>query len=328
MKILVIFTGGTIGSSVEDGWITTDSDTKYKLIELYRKRHNDLFTEFNYVTPYFVLSENLSATELTKLAKCIQENIQKDYDGIIVTHGTDTLQYTSAALSFMFADANLPIVLVSSAFPLEDCRANGVDNFNAAVKFINAKAGTGLFVSYKNSFENTVNVHNGTRVISHMEASADVFSIDGNPYAFYKDENIVCNKYFVGKKTGRSIGAIDFCDYPDVLVIDSHPGDRFNYDPQDYKAIVLVPFHSATLNTDNERFKVFLKKANLFGIPVFLVNASSGTQYESTKIYDDFNITVLPMCTKSAIYMKCWIAVSKGENIKDFVTTPITEEFI
>ena len=51
------------------------------------------------------------------------------YDGVIITHGTDTLQYTAAFTGYIMAGAQIPIVLVSANYVLEDVRSNGVDNF-------------------------------------------------------------------------------------------------------------------------------------------------------------------------------------------------------
>ncbi len=328
MNILVVFTGGTIGSAVENGWISTDDCTRYKLIGLYKNKTDAEQVNFDTTTPYYILSENLSAVELTKLCECIRENLTKNYDGIIVTHGTDTLQYTAAALSYVFSDIKIPIVLVSSAYPLDDVRANGVDNFSAAVSFIKEQAGTGVFVSYKNNFENKVNIHVGTRLVSHMEASADVFSIDNNPYAFCDNGQITLNERFISGKNSQIPTQFKFCEYPKVLVVDCHPGDEFNYCPKDYNAIILMPFHSATLNTDNVKFKEFMNRAVASEIPVFMVNASTGVQYESAKLYEELKITVLPTCTKPAIYMKCWIAVSLGDDVEKFVKNPVAQEFI
>ena len=112
-----------------------------------------------------------------------------------------------------------------------------------------------LTIKNKNSYEEKVNIHSGTRLISHMEASADIFSIDNNPYAFYDNDKIVFNEMFICNQYNSEIGEVVFCDYPGILIVDCHPGDGFNYHPKDYKAVILVPFHSATLNTNNIKFK-------------------------------------------------------------------------
>lgn len=146
MKILVVFTGGTIGSCYNDGVISPDSNTRYKLIEMYKQ--NGGCAEFDAISPYTVLSENLNGEYFNLLYNSVKENIN-NYDGIIVTHGTDTLQYTSAVLSYMFGFCNTPIVLVSANYPLESEKSNGLENFSAAVDFIKSGNNKGVFVAYK-----------------------------------------------------------------------------------------------------------------------------------------------------------------------------------
>ncbi|MEE0944819.1 MAG: asparaginase domain-containing protein [Clostridia bacterium] len=327
MKILVIFTGGTIGSSEKYGWIAPDGKNDSILIKRYREIYNDDITQFDTVKPCTMLSENLSETELNIIINTVFENIDKDYDGIIVTHGSDTLQYTSAALSYSFSNSDIPVVVVCSAYPLEDARENGTVNFAAAVKLINSKISGGVFVSYKNEKKDTVDIHQGIRVVQHKEASADIYSIDNNPYALYNGDIILNNKYKKSKACKGTLN-IKYCKSPEILVIESHPCDSFNYILDDAKAIVIKPYHSGTLNTASVKLQELCKKANEKGIPVFLVNVFGGDSYESCKLFDNIGITVLPLCTFVSVYVKCWLAISLGKDVKEFVLKPLAEEFL
>ena len=100
MKILTVFTGGTIGSTKSDGVISPDSENSYKLFEMYSKK--DKKVEFTAVQPLNILSENMNGKFLTQLYKCISSYDLSEFDGVIVAHGTDTLQYTAAYLSYAF----------------------------------------------------------------------------------------------------------------------------------------------------------------------------------------------------------------------------------
>ena len=94
MNILVIFTGGTIGSRLneDEGVICAGHEAPYNLIENYVDNGT---VSFCTMEPYKILSENLAAGNIEMLVNLIQVHY-KNYDGIIVTHGTDTLQYTAA----------------------------------------------------------------------------------------------------------------------------------------------------------------------------------------------------------------------------------------
>ena len=324
MKILVVFTGGTIGSAVSDGWISPDEKMKYLLIEKYRALTLDN-TEFDTLNPYTILSENLSAENLNSLIKCVRENISK-YDGIVVTHGTDTLQYTAAALSFAFGSNTVPVVLVSSNYPINDERANGTLNFIGAVEFIKSQVGRGVFVSYKNKNENT-KIHLASRIVSHAEAFDEIYSTDNQPLAGF-DKKIVLNPEFNFSNSGKAVSDAYFCEHSQILSVVAMPGDSFDYDLSKYKAVILRPYHSGTLNTESKIFADFCKKAKEKDVPVLVVNVHGGTTYESSKLYDDLGITVLPMCSFVSIYMKTWLAISLEKDIKEFVCSPVVNEFI
>lgn len=329
MNILTIFTGGTIGSKVTKDWISPNAETNHILLNKYKELTGDTTTIFTAETPYTILSENLSATELNLLSKCIAQNLSKNYDGIVVTHGTDTLQYTASALEYQFADAKIPIILVSSDYPLGDVRANGMYNLIGAVDFIKSKMGQGVFVSYKNTDKSAVNIHIPTRLFSHSESNANVYSIGDCPYAFCNIENhqVKLNDNYKSVQKSQGTGLVEFCSSPDILMINSYPQDNFHYNLDTCKAVIIKPYHSGTLNTNSVNFANFCNKAKEKNIPVFLVNIASGITYESAKLYDNLGLIVLPFCSSISIYMKCWIAISQGKNLKDFILTPLSQEF-
>ncbi len=147
MKILTVFTGGTIGSTKSGGVISPDSKNSYKLLEMYSKK--DKKVEFTAVQPLNILSENMNGKILTQLYKCISSYDLSEFDGVIIAHGTDTLQYTAAYLSYAFGLCKTPIVLVSANFPLEDERSNGFRNFCGAVELIRSRNPRGAFAFRK-----------------------------------------------------------------------------------------------------------------------------------------------------------------------------------
>jgi len=313
MKILIIFTGGTIGSVIRNDCISADESTKYTLVEKYESVHGKI--DFDFAVPYCVLSENLSSTQLNILQREIAANLGKGYDGIIVTHGTDTLQYSSVAAGIAFSDCPIPVIFVSSDYPLEDEKANGHFNFEAAVEFIKSKAGNGVFVSYKNSRESVTNIHIPHEILQYPECSADILSIFG-PYARYDGKISVLREKQPAKK---GLGAVEYVKNPNILVIDSRPGDGFTYSLDGINAVILKPYHSATLNTASEDFQAFCNKAKSLKIPVYTVNVKDGISYESTKLFADLGIIPLPYGTFIAAYMKIWAAVSLNYDINDIL---------
>lgn len=305
MKISVIFTGGTIGTTVKDGWMTPDENTRYTLLETYKKENTDV--SFETSAPYTILSENLSAKELNLLISEIERALLSDCDGIIVTHGTDTLQYSAIAAEYAFNDCNIPVLFVSAAYPPDDARTNAHENFRCAVEFIKNGVGKGVFVCYKNDNESATNIHIPSKILSHGECDANLFTIDKKPCAVYENG---CFKINETGKSKVSYKSVRLTDDPKILVISSQPGDGFSYSLENVNAVIIKPYHSATLATANENLKRFCVKAKEKNIPVYVVNVKEGINYESTKEFEKLGI--VPYCygTFVAAYMDIWYKLS------------------
>lgn len=307
MNILVIFTGGTIGSSVTDGWISPDKQTKKLLIENYLSKHNNDI-QFSYKEPYSILSENLDSSHLNRLIKEIREESKKDYDGIIVTHGTDTLQFSASALSYALGNNSIPVILVSSNYPLNDENSNGNINFEAAVEFIKQGCGKGVFASYCNNDKHTY-IHSGNSMLSHLETSDSIYSINNNYYAEYSNGEFILNKSFVDYRP-VSANSTELINNPNILVISSHPADSFDYNLSGVNAIIIKPYHSGTLNTSSNKFVKFCKTASTYNIPVYVSSILPGVEYKSSKIFEDLNLIINPNTTFTDLYIKLWFDLS------------------
>ncbi len=329
MKILVIMTGGTIGSVQTEGWITPDETRSYALIDHYMTKHPDSDVCFEATVPFTTLSEQLSHEHLNMLISCVREHKDNGYGGIIITHGTDTLHYTASALGYVFGTNSLPIVLVSSNYPLDDRRANGHRNFAAAVAFIRSQSGKGTFVSYKNP-DGVTRLHRASRLLSHPETSEEVLSLARAPYAVCEDDVIIKNTaYRRGGSCEKTYEDAVFHEDAGVLTILMRPGEVYAYDLDRVKAVLIRPYHSGTLHTESVNFRAFCERARQKNIPLFVTDVSKGSsQYESAKLFDDLGLTVLPLSAFVPMYTKLWLAVSLGEDVKEFALTPLAEEFI
>lgn len=109
MKILIITTGGTIGQEKNENNVSISTDVDHSM---------DFFTsdliprdmELSFENLYNCDSSNVTPYHWTRIVKCLMQNYD-NYDGFIITHGTNTLDYTCAALTFMLETFNKPIVL-------------------------------------------------------------------------------------------------------------------------------------------------------------------------------------------------------------------------
>lgn len=302
MKILVIFTGGTIGSTKSGGIISPSEKNSFLLLDMYSK--TDSKTEFVSVQPYNILSENLACDNLIQLYNCIKSFDENSFDGIIVTHGTDTLQYTSAFLSYSFGLSATPIVVVSANYPLADERSNGLDNFTAAVDFIKSKSGNGVFVAYKNKHE-LPKIHRASRILPHLPYTDNVTSIFNQPYGTIENHTFFKNNSYTEQSDKFS-----FCNPTknincrDVIKISPYPGVSYPDIDESIKAVLLESYHSGTIATQSRELQSFCKKASELNIPVFLTGSKSGFLYESKLLFEKLNIKVLPASPPQSMLVK------------------------
>ncbi len=252
-KILVIALGGTIGS-VRKSSISLDKNN-LKILD-YCKREN---VEFEGISPFSVLSENMSIALWKRLIGCLNNVDFNNYNGIIILHGSDTLSYTASVIANVFCGRN--IVLTASDRPVEDKQSNAVENFNNAVDLI--LSGTrGVFVSYDGIYK------------------ADCIS------------GADCNDKFLSiEKTLQPIGKNKIYD-KNILIIHSYPGMSFNsYKTDDVDCVLINMFHSATVPENAQAFCTELEEK---GVPYYFVTHKSSADYETAQNLKNiiFNCTI------------------------------------
>lgn len=333
MKICTIFTGGTIGSVLgESGYIGPRGSSLFRVLNLYQDKYGTEM-EFETIEPYRILSENLSAEYLLKLVESIRNILEKkSVDGIIVTHGTDTLQYGAAILGYIFGSIEIPIVLVSSNYVLEDERANGLVNFYTAVEFIKGNYGTGVFVSYCNEREEPT-IHCATRLQPSIPYSDYVASVQNAWYGKFVDSEFVWNpEYFVVEKQSALLdwkARIHLTeDSGQILFIHPYVGMRYPEVTEDVKAVLHGSFHSGTICV-NESFQRFMEEVNRKEIPVFLSGLLTGAHaYETVQEYKKMGVTPLHTSSEVAQYCKLWLALSNRLNVNDVMEKSIAGDWI
>ena len=156
MKILMIYTGGTIGM-IEDPVSHTlkpfDFDHLIENVPKIAQLGYDIdHVQFN--PP--IDSSNMNPECWKEIAKYIADGYDK-YDGFVVLHGTDTMAYTASALSFMLQGLAKPVVITGSQLPIGEVREDGTENLITALQIAAAKdpvTGAPMVQEVVISFEN------------------------------------------------------------------------------------------------------------------------------------------------------------------------------
>ncbi len=304
MKIAVVFTGGTIGSKTHGAEISLGK-APYTLLD--GAGSPDVI--FDCREPYTVLSEEMTAEHLSMLSDAVKDAQKSGADGIIVTHGTDSLVYSAAFLGYVFSDSKVPIVLVSSGYPLDDERANGRQNFAAAVELVRSGE-KGVFAVWQ--ADGVCKVHQGVRLVRQMPYDDLLTSITG------------------GEIHGEPFPVPEQLDgFGRVLAMPVLPS-MFYPDLNGVSAVLLTAYHSGTLCADG-RFADFMSRAQALGVPVFIAGAGGRTaDYETAKKYKSLGAVPLPMASPDTMYVKLCLAVSQertAEGIKRLMLTPFAGDF-
>ena len=133
-KILLIGTGGTIASAPTAEGLAPGLTTN----QLLQYVHGlDRVCEIDSIQLFALDSTNITPDHWQQIVRCIREHYDT-YDGFVITHGTDTLAYTAAALSYMIQGSRKPIILTGAQKPIgfdsTDSKINLSDAFRCAVE--------------------------------------------------------------------------------------------------------------------------------------------------------------------------------------------------
>ena len=329
MKLLLVFTGGTIESTENHGVIAPDASKPEILINLLT-RHLGAF-DYDTLRPHTILSENLDGSAISALVNCITSAIASSatsYDGIIITHGTDTLAYSAAALGYALGNSCPPVCVVSANHPLEHPSTNAEDNLLAAAKIIERQL-PGVWVPYKNHGQE-ISIHRATRLIQISPFSDWLESAAASTFGYVTpDGSIVKNPAFAEHTDEIApLPARLSARNRSVIKIDPYPG--FLYPAAGIaKCVVHGTYHSGTTNTASVAAAVFFAEMKEKGIPVFLVGGLSGAGlYESAQVFEKMGAVVLPDIAPVAAYMKAWMATEAGLDIRSTMTSSLGGDFL
>lgn len=332
-RILVVFTGGTIGSMRHGHSIGLDTHAGALLFQ--DTGTKTLLTGLNIVlhtmAPLAMLSEDATLDHWNRVKAAVLVELRRDqaqagpgaYCGVVITHGTDTLAVAANAFSLLLP-LEIPVMLVGAQHPLDYPETNGHVNFQDALRFIVEDGRAGTFVAYRNPDGRRL-VHAGSLVRQslpfehayHSAGGAELGEFKGESFTTLADDGAARRAVSsMGKRTAVD-GYLDRACLSDrVLLIEPHPGldyERFSLDG--LAAVVHGVYHSETVNSGSDRFGLsgLAARCKILEIPIFVAPLDhAAISYDSTTVFDLPGVVPVPNALTIMAYLKVSIGVGMG----------------
>ena len=284
---------------------------------------------------FSIFSENMNTEHWQALATAVAEEIGKGADAIIIPHGTDTMGYTAAALSFMLGNVNKPIVLVGAQRSSDRPSSDASSNLMAAARFCVKGKRSGVFVLMHDTMgDDSFAVHLGTRVRKMHTSRRDAFhSINALPVAIIDADGKV-NVLSHDRSGSNSKIELKTDLEKSVILLQYYPG----MDPAIFKDIFLkskgIVISGSGLGHVNENMVPLIKSACDNGsIVVITSQCLSGST--NLNVYNTGRdmmsagaISVSDMLPETAYVKLMWVLANSSnlEEAKDKMRTPMADE--
>jgi glutamyl-tRNA(Gln) amidotransferase subunit D len=190
-KVAIVSTGGTIASRVD--YRTGGVRSALSASDLYSvvPELSDIAVIDTEIL-FSIFSENITAKHWIETAKTVAKHIRNGVAGVVVAHGTDTLGYTAAALSFALQDLPVPVVMVASQRSADRPSSDAATNLVGAVEAAAAAPFAEVVIAMHETVSDTSIVfHRGTKARKCHTSRRDTFkSINASPLARLEDDKI------------------------------------------------------------------------------------------------------------------------------------------
>ena len=232
--ILLIATGGTIASRPTAAGGLAPAITSQELLSCVPELAE--FCRIDAIQLYNLDSTNMGPEQWQGIAAAVQENYDR-YDGFVITHGTDTMGYTAAALSYMIQKSPKPVVLTGSQKSIYNRDTDARNNLWRAVAYACHPDAWGVQIVFDNQ------VILGTRARKTRTKSFNAFSsIDYPETAIFRDRRLI---QFLQRPAEYTHAVFSTALDPNVFVLRLVPGMRADIIPMlegRYRALVLESF--------------------------------------------------------------------------------------
>lgn len=323
-RILLIATGGTIASKQTQDGLAPSMDVNSLLSYI-----PDIKTvcKLDGISVMNVDSTNMTPALMKSIAKTVADNYGY-YDGFVVAHGTDTMAYSAAAVTYMLKNLSKPVVFTGSQIPIEAMYTDAKKNLSDAIRFACEKI-RGVYVVFDGI------VINGTHAMKVKTRNADAFKSINHPViAHIKHGRITYNEVLEPLKYKDELNNdidnslildTDMCK--DIMLLKMFPGigtGIFDYIKDNYKGVIIESFGIGGIPNEGNNNNIAGKIYELIQAGVAVVITTQCIYegidlnvYEVGQTMAKLNVIMSGDMTTEALTMKLMWALAHYDNIDD-----------
>ncbi len=261
-KILIIYTGGTIGMEKD---YETNSLRAFDFNHIFNKIPEMNLLECEVSVHQFsepLDSSDVGPEEWKEIAQLIEKNYHL-FDGFLILHGTDTMAYTASALSFMLKNLRKPVILTGSQLPIGDLRTDAKENLLTSLYYASLYQNNeavvqevALYFEYK--------LLRGNRCLKYSAENFDAFISPNYPILGESGVHLKVEEAMLYRTTHQEDFSVDLHLNDSILLWRIFPGINLESLPQipKIKVLILQVFGSGTIFSNKKTEEVLQKIRN------------------------------------------------------------------
>ena len=325
--ILLITTGGTIASSESESGLVPSLASEQLLHHVPEVRN---ICKISTVGLYNLDSTNMRPEYWLEISRYIRK-VYEDYDGFVITHGTDTMAYAASLLYYLIQNSKKPIVLTGAQIPIEKRDTDARDNLTDAFRYATDDFACGVRIVFGDK------IISATRARKTRTKSFNAFSsIDYPEIGFIRGEV----KYYIRERIDEKVRFYDEID-SSVIVVKLIPGmsaDIFDYIADRYHAVIIESFGVGGLPYyENDEFVEKIEKLIEKGVRIVITTqvphegSDMGVYQVGLRIKQKYELPEAYDMTTETVVAKVMWALPQSKTAAEFSKlfyTPVGNDII